>query len=410
MKILVVSPYLPHPASGHGTGVFMYGLLRELSPLHDLTLVSFLSKEEAPLAGDLKKLSMKIVTIPRGRGARKNLLWNLYLIAIRSVQMLRSLVKWEPFYVSKSYHPRMAATVASLTSENDFDIVQLEMTAMAQYLPSVRSGKSVLHEHDVAFRPAYRSYRHAGSAVTKLFAWIEWCRWSRFELNAVPKFDRILCVTEQDSLLLRRLTGSDRVSYFPRGVEVGQSFPQFESRKKATLLFVGTYSHTPNVDAAMWLVAEIFPKVLKQHPDAELRLIGKYAPDALLRAAERFPQIKVLGFVDDIGAELASASCFVAPLRFGGGVKIKLLHAVAAGIPVVTTRTGAEGIDGIDGQNVFIGDSAESLAAHVVTALGNRALAASRARSAWEGIRRYYSWEGTVRRLEEIYKETCSTS
>src|SRR6185436_599841 len=102
--------------------------------------------------------------------------------------------------------------------------------------------------------------------------------------------------------------------------------------------FVGTYSHTPNVDAAMWLVSEIFPLVLKQRPDAGLLLIGKYAPEALRGMAERFPQVKVLGFVDDIGAQLSTASCFIAPLRFGGGVKIKLLHAIAAGIPVVTTR------------------------------------------------------------------------
>jgi len=311
-------------------------------------------------------------------------------------------------FVSKYHDSRIADRVAKLTSQNAFDIVQFEMTAMAQYLPAVRSGKNVLHEHDVAFRPAYRSFRRAGSAVKKLFAWIEWCRWSRFELNAIPKFDRILCVTEQDTMLLRRLTGSDRVSYFSRGVGVGQSFPAFESRKNATLLFVGTYDHTPNVDAAMWLVSEIFPRVLKQRPDAELHLIGKNPPETLSRMAQRSGQIKVPGFVDDIGAELSSASCFVAPLRFGGGVKIKLLHAIAAGIPVVTTRFGAEGIEGIDGQNVFIGDSAESLAAHVITALDNRPLAEARAKSAWEGVKRYYSWEGTVRRLEEIYEETCA--
>jgi len=406
MKLLIVSPYLPHERSAHGTGVFMYGLLREITSRHRVTLLSFCSDEELKFVPDLQKLPMEVVTIPRKRGSRSDILGNLSLIPLRLTQFARSVMLWEPMFVSKYHDSRIADRVAKLTSQNAFDIVQFEMTAMAQYLPAVRSGKNVLHEHDVAFRPAYRSFRRAGSAVKKLFAWIEWCRWSRFELNAIPKFDRILCVTEQDTMLLRRLTGSDRVSYFPRGVGVGQSFPAFESRKNATLLFVGTYDHTPNVDAAMWLVSEIFPRVLKQRPDAELHLIGKNPPETLSRIAERSGQIKVPGFVDDIGAELSSASCFVAPLRFGGGVKIKLLHAIAAGIPVVTTRFGAEGIEGIDGQNVFIGDSAESLAAHVITALDNRPLAEARAKSAWEGVKRYYSWEGTVRRLEEIYQET----
>jgi glycosyltransferase involved in cell wall biosynthesis len=352
---------------------------------------------------------MEIVTIPRKRGAQNTVIGNLSLVALRLAQFARSLMRWEPMFVSKYHDARIAEHVARLTTQNVFDIVQLEMTAMAQYLPNVRSGKSVLHEHDVAFRPAYRSFRHEASALKKFFMWIEWCRWSRFELNAGPRFDRVLCVTEQDTMLFRRLTGSNRVSYFPRGVEVAKSFPAFESRKNATLLFVGTYSHAPNVDAAMWLASEIFPLVLQKRPDAELRLIGKNPPDALRRMAERYRQIKVLGFVDDIGAELASASCFVAPLRFGGGVKIKLLHAIAAGIPAVTTRIGVEGIEGIDAQNVFIGDSAETLAAHVVASLADRARAASRAQSAWEAIRRHYSWEGTVKRLEEIYRETSTT-
>ena len=184
MKLLFVSPYLPHPLSGHGTGVFVHGLLRELSPRHQVTLLSFVSKEELGFIPDLRKLSIEVITVPRGRGTQKNLLWNFYLITIRAVQMLRSIIKWEPFYVSKYYHPRMAKQVESLTSRGAFDIVQLEMTAMAQYLPNLRGGKSVLHEHDVAFRPAYREFRHARSAMRKFLMWVEWCRWSRFERTA----------------------------------------------------------------------------------------------------------------------------------------------------------------------------------------------------------------------------------
>lgn len=408
MTILVVSPYLPHDRSGHGTGVFMHGLLSEIAPRHHVTLLSFCSKDEAAFIPDLQQLPLELITVPRGRGAQKNMLLNIYLIAIRLFQLARSVIRWEPFYVSKYFHPRMARYIRELTTDREFDVVQFEMTAMAQYLPYVKKGKTVLHEHDVAFRPAYRHVRHAKSVVEKLFMYIEWCRWSRFERNAGRRFDHVLCVTEQDRLLFRRLTGSEDVSYLPRGVQMGNTFPPFNVREKKTLIFVGTYSHTPNVDAALWLVREIFPMVLKKHPDAILNIVGKQPPAEVRQCALNIPQIKVLGFVDDISALLLKASCFVAPLRFGGGVKIKLLHAIAQGIPIVTTRVGVEGIEGVDGNNVLIAETAEKIAAHVCTIIEDQTRAVKMAEQAWNSVRQHYSWNGVVLKLEEIYNETIS--
>src|SRR5437016_4912540 len=111
MKILIVSPYTPHPQSGHGTGVFMYGLLENISQQHEITLLAFCGKDELPFIPDLKKLPLELITVPRGRGAQKNLLWNIYLITIRLAQILQSIVLWQPYFVSKYRHPRMSRLV-----------------------------------------------------------------------------------------------------------------------------------------------------------------------------------------------------------------------------------------------------------------------------------------------------------
>ncbi len=403
MNILLVSPYLPHPKSGHGTGVFMYGLLQHLSPKHSITLLTFCDKKELSLAEGLKDLPIELITVPRGRGAQKNILWNLYLITMRLMQLARSIILWQPYYVSKFRHPRMTRLVRSLTTQRNYDIVQFEMSQMAQYVRFVAKGKTVLHEHDVSFRPAYRQYKGATSMAKRFIYYIEWCRWSLYEQTMAKKFDHVLCVTEQDVQLIRWLAGMNRASYFPRGVDVPKNIPSYSSREPLSLIFLGTFSHRPNADAAVWLAREIFPLVLEKFPAAKLYLIGAHAPQELHSLAAAMPQMHVLGFVDDVEVYLRRCSIFIAPLRFGGGVKIKILHAMAHGIPVVTTKIGIEGIEGVSSETALIGDTAERLSECIVTLLTDTKIAERIGNNGYIAIRKSYSWESVVARLEGIY-------
>jgi polysaccharide biosynthesis protein PslH len=404
MKVLIVSPYLPHPLSGHGTGTFMYGLLRHISRRHEITLVSFCDQRELALSADLKELPIRLHAVPRGKGAQQNFWWNMYLAATRLLQFVRSIVLWQPYYVSKFYHPRMARLIDRLTREESFDIVQFEMVQMALYIRYCRRGKRILHAHDVAFRPAYRRYASSSSLIGTLLLFVEWCRWVSFERRMGRRFDRIICVTEQDKMLLKWLTGVDRISYLPRGVDVAGQFPPYASRDPHTVIFVGTFSHRPNREAASWLVREIFPGVRKSIPEAVLSIVGSNPPSDLRDSAARDPHIKILGFVDDVEEYLRKASVFVAPLRSGGGVKVKILHAMAQGIPVVTTKVGVEGIEGITPECALIGDSAERLAENICSVIRDRERAAFVGRKGWEAMRDRYSWENVISRLEEIYR------
>ncbi len=318
----------------------MYGLLTKIAPRHEVTLVSFCDKRELALADDLRALPIRFHAVPRGKGGQPNVWWNLYLIATRALQYLRSVLLWQPYYVAKFYHPRMARLLGRITAESSYDIVQLEMVQMAQYIGSAASGKQILQAHDVAFRPAYRRFRSAGSILAKSVSFVEWCRWAMFERRMTGKFDGVICVTEQDKMLLERLTSSPKISYLPRGVDVAEEFPPYAGRDRESLLFVGTFSHRPNREAALWLAGEIFPSVLRKFPRSILSIVGSNPPRELQELAARIPQIRILGFVDDVRAHLRTSAVFVAPLRSGGGVKVKILHAMGQGIPVVTTRVG----------------------------------------------------------------------
>ena len=384
--------------------MFIYGIIEHLLPRHEVTLVSFCDKKELVLSRDLLKLPLECHFVPRGKGAQKNNLWNAYLVLLRSFQLARSIIFWQPYYVSKFRHPRMARLIKRLTQCTSYDVVQVEFTQMAQYRKSVRSGKTFLHEIDVSFRPAYRRYKKATSPFKKVVMFIEWCRWALYEPKIVKQFDHVLSVTEQDKRLLQRLSGMKHISYFSSGVDVAKSIPEYASRDPQTILFVGTFSHHPNVDAALWLCHEIFPLVSQRFPKAMLYLIGTNPSLALSEFGKRNHAIRVLGFVEDIIPYFQRCSVFVAPLRYGGGVKVKILHAMARGVPVVTTKVGAEGIEGVNSENILIGNSAQEFSDNICSLLQNPERAMSIGKHGWENVRTHYSWEIVVHLLEEIYR------
>jgi len=406
MKILIVSPYLPHPRSGHGTGDVMHGLLRHISRRHEITLISFCDKRELALAADLKELPIRFHAVPRRKGVQENVWSNLSLVATRLLQFCRSLVLWQPYYMGKYYHPRMARLIKRLTAGSSYDIVQLDMVQMGQYFRYAGGCKRILYAYEVAFRPAYRRYRSAASILARSLSFIRWCQCALFERRMAGKFDRILCVTDQDKTLLERLTSSRRMSYLPLGADVSGQPPPYASRERESLVFVGSFSHRPNREAVLWLVGEIFPLVLNKFPGATLSVIGSNPPDELKELAARTPQVRILGFVDDVAGYLRTSAVFIAPLRSGGGVKVKILHAMGQGIPVVTTKVG---IEGITPEGALVGNTAGRLADNICALFGDRDRAAEVGRKGWEAMRAWNSWESVTLRLEGIYEQVLAS-
>ena len=408
MNILIVSPYLPHPRALHGTGVFMHGLLVQLTQHHRVTLVCFCDDKESLLAPDLAALPLELHLIPRAKGRQASFAANALLALWRFVQLARSIILWRPYYTSKFTARRMARLVDRLTARQGFDIVQCEFAQMGQYRKHVRAGATILHEHDVTFRPAYRRFKKASRPIWKAFLFLEWCRWARYEPALAAQYDHVLTVTEQDTRLLKRLSHTNNISYLPRGVDLPERIPRYEQRESKSLIFVGTFAHHPNVDSVLWLVRDIFPLVLRKYPATILYIIGSDPPQALRDLAVEMPGVRILGYVEDVIPYLRECAVFVAPLRFGGGVKLKIIHAMAQGIPVVTTPVGVEGIEGIDHDRVLLANTPRTIAEGICALLGDPSLGARIGERGFELVRQHYSWKSTTLRLEEIYRTVKS--
>ncbi len=403
MKLLLLTPYLPHPLAGHAAGEYPYHLIEHLAPRHEITLVSFCDEREMTLAPDLGRLPIRVHTIPRTKGKQGTFAANAALALVRLLQLLRSVLLWQPYYVSKFFDRRMARLVRDLTAGESFDCVLVEFTFMASYRSSIRKGATtVLQEIDVSIRPAYRRLKNASSLGTRLVAYVEWCRWMRYEVGAVRSFDHVLTVTDQDRMLLKKLTGVGHISYFAHAFDVPPRIVPAQDREKHTLLFLGSYAHSPNRDSALWLCQSIFPLVRRQYPDAKLFIAGPHAPSELLEAARKEPGVEVLGFVENLDAYLERCAVFAAPLRFGGGIKNKVLYAMARGLPVVATGIGVEGIDGLETKPALLAPTPEKFAEQIGRLFDDTALAAELSARGVELVRAHYSWENSVRQLESI--------
>lgn len=220
-------------------------------------------------------------------------------------------------------------------------------------------GRLVVDFDDIESVAQRRALRVEGRALGRAHAlagWLEAAESSRLETAALRSAEVLVCSTVDRERLLRRLPGS-RVGVVPNAYPVLPALPPREAGPVLNLLFLGTLSYAPNIDAVDHLVRTLLPAVRRAWAGpVHLQIVGR-RPTAAVLAAHQPPDIQVLADVPDITAAYAQADVVVVPIRFGGGTRIKILEALSLGRPVVTTSLGVEGLDFRDGQDLLIADA-----------------------------------------------------
>jgi glycosyltransferase involved in cell wall biosynthesis len=216
-------------------------------------------------------------------------------------------------------------------------------------------------------------------------------------------FERIVVLTDQDRDALLRLNPRTPVAVIPNGVRTFAPAPERRPTSPPSLVFVGNYAYGPNVRAAVALVSDILPRVRAHVPDVRVVLVGVNAPARVRSLAGA--DVEVTGPVPDIAPFLARASCFVAPLVQGAGMKNKVLEAMAAGLPAVGTPLAMEGIAVTPGEHVLTGSTPAELAAQVTRLLRDPRLAQQVGARARALVERHYTWAQVAERYESLYRE-----
>lgn len=224
-------------------------------------------------------------------------------------------------------------------------------------------------------------------------------RTRRSEFGLIAASDATWVVSAAEKALLEAELPDARIAVVSNIHEVAERGPPFDPR--GGLLFVGSYRHPPNVDAARWLADEIFPRVRRHLPDAVLHLVGGDAPAEVAALGDR-PGIVFHGHVPDLQPLLHAARISVAPLRYGAGVKGKVNQALAQGLPVVATSCAVEGMFLTDGVDVLVADDAEAFAAAVVRLHQDAALWETLSLGGQENTRRHFSRDAVRATLRDL--------
>ncbi len=212
-------------------------------------------------------------------------------------------------------------------------------------------------------------------------------RYRRLELANARAADRVIAITEDErARLLQEFPGLD-VRVLPNIHAVAERAAGPETRRD--LFFIGGFQHQPNVDAMQYFDAEILPLVRAELPDVKLRIVGSHMPDSVRALAS--PAIEAVGYVADVDPYFAQARVFVAPLRHGAGMKGKIGHSLSQGLPVVTTRIGAEGMGLRDGIEALIAEGPREFADAVIRLYQDEALWSQLSTAGLELIREHYS-------------------
>ena len=222
------------------------------------------------------------------------------------------------------------------------------------------------------------------------------------ELDAYKAVDLIIVVSESERELLLPELPNKQVSIISNIHPMGEYTPT-EARDEKVLLFVGWGQYDPNVDAVIYFARDVFPLILKQMPNARLKVVGGDYPEEVLNL--HGGSIEIIGRVPEMTPYLQEAYISIAPLRYGSGVKGKIGEALSYGLPVVTTSIGLEGFGLTPNKNVLLGDTPEEFAAHVVSLLVNPSLHAEISLAGWEFLKDSFSEDAVREQVHALFKD-----
>lgn len=388
LKILFLTTQLPFPPKSGGT-VKSWNYVNYLSKTHNLSIASLLKDDDAKHEADFKKqLSLDSYISER------------IAISRSPINLVKSYLFAVCLNVFRNYSINFENKVAELGV--DFDVIIADHYEIFQYLPKGFKGKVVMHTHNAEFMLWQRMSELTANPIKKAILKLEANRVKKYERKIFENSDLIYS-TPSDIELYNKYdlpTQKHAVTYH-LGNDNLLELPdlKFEETEKA-ITFIGTLSWEPNIDGICWFIDNCWKNIQQKHPDCKLYILGSKADQRIKNSAKNDSQIIFTGFVKNLDEYLQKTRVYIAPLRFGSGMKVKVLEGLYRGNPTVTTSVGAEGLKLINGENIIIADEPSTFIAGCINLLENE--------TKWNEFRdkvrvlaaEEYTWEALFSRME----------
>lgn len=397
MKLLFITPQPPFPPKS-GAAIRSANTILSLSRGHQITVFALRRSESRQITPTIDLHNVVVRSFPVSpRGVKK-----------RAVDFM---TKKLPDLALRLCSPALACATQELIERESIDIVQIEGLESAASLENVISRRDrprIVYdafnaEYQLQLRAFKTDLRNPSKSIAAFYSLAQWLRLASYERWLCSSVDAVTTVSEEDKNTILALSPGTKITVVPSGVDTNRYRPgQRDSNAGKNILFTGTMDYRPNIDAMRWFHKEIFPAVVQQVPDAQLWIAGRDPIPAIRGLAG--PNITVTGEIEDDLPYFQRADVFVLPMRYGGGVRLKLLQAMACGLPIVSTPHGLEGVRVSDEKDVLVADSHREFAARVVQVLRTPQFAASIGANARKTADERYSWQKVLEPLEGLYQ------
>jgi polysaccharide biosynthesis protein PslH len=396
-------PFAPRFDAPHGGGQVVVQLLSRLALRHQVSILALRAPDDPPCDEEMRRRCVRVEEMIRpGKGGSSIERWK------ERLRHARSLAARRPLWVGDCAVRELDVRVREIARAWQPDVIQLEYHVMGQYLSALGACRaprvvSVYEPGTVAARHAWR----ASHGVERPLRWADMLAWHRYEAAILAQVQSVVAFTEEDREVLVALQPRASVTCIRPGIQLPAEPLSSLGDGTQEILFLGSFTHPPNIDAAVRLTRAIFPEVLRRCPEARLTIVGGSPPPSVMELAG--DRVRVTGWVPDVVPYLNRAAVLAAPLRLGGGIRIKVLEALAAGKAIVATPLAVAGLELENGIQAAIANSDDEIAHAIISLLTDprrREKLATRARAwALDNL----AWDTSVAAYERIYDKLLGT-
>jgi glycosyltransferase involved in cell wall biosynthesis len=396
LRVAIVDEELPYPPTS-GKRIRTLNLTLRLAERHQLTFICHRNADadEARRAAEFFA-ERGIETVVVGRAVPPKSGPGFY------ARLAANLLSPLPYSVASHTSRGLRAALRRHAATRPVDLWHCEWTPYAESLRCV-PGRRVVVAHNVESVIWRRYYETEKGSLRRWYVGRQWCKFERFERRALAAADRTIAVSGVDAERFRREFGVERVEVVENGVDTAYFRSSASRRTPGRLLFLGSLDWRPNLDGVAQLLDDVFPAVQAAEPEATLALVGRNPPAWLRRRAAEMPGVALHADVPDVRPFLADCALMVVPLRIGGGSRLKILESLAAGVPVVSTCVGAEGLCLEAGRDLTVTEDTEDLAPALVAALRRPEVMARQAASGRAQVLARYDWGTLADEMERVW-------
>jgi glycosyltransferase involved in cell wall biosynthesis len=391
MKILWICPFFLHPTD-RGAQIRTLGTLKELHKRHEIHFAALNDPRNLEGPRRSSEYSTRHFSVEHSAPRRRSLAF--------IPQLAGSIVNSMPLAVSRYNSRKFKREIAALIAAENYDSIVCDFLAAVPNIPDL--GQCILFQHDVLTTIWQRHVEQNRSPLKRLFFQMQARKMEAYERKISRAVKHVIAVSDIDAATIKRMFGIETVTSVPTGVDVEYFAPRGAAPPVSDIVFCASMDSLPNVDAVEHFLSEVFPLIRDRLPGTTLSIAGR-SPDArVLKAAQGLTGVSVTGTVKDMRPYLWGSKISVVPIRIGSGTRLKIYECMAAGIPVVSTTVGAEGLRYADGEDIIIADDPRDFADACVRLLSDDAARRSIASNAVERMQNKQSWEAVSRDFEAI--------